>query len=112
MNFLKKMIVPVLILSLIGLFLPETLLAGQSRLYVQNTTAKGITEHSPEILSTPEEDIPVEEVTKKGMSKWVWIGLGVLLAGGAAAAGGGGGGGGGNGDSTPPPDTGDVTIQW
>jgi len=51
--------------------------------------------------------VPVSEdgaPAKKGISKWVWIGLGVLLVG--AAAGGGGGGGGG----APAATTGTVTI--
>ena len=115
MNSLKRMIIALLILSTIGLYFPRTILAEQNHLYVEKAVTKDITRHPPEMLSTPEEDIPVVEVPKKKMSKWVWIGLGVLLAGGAAAVGGGGGGGddgGGNGDSTPPPDTGDVTIQW
>ena len=113
MNTLKKMIGVLLSLSIIGLYFPKTILAEQSHLYTQKSTTKEITIHPPEILSTSEEDIPVVESPKKRMNKWVWIGLGVLLAGGAAAVSGGGGDdGGGNGDSTPPPDTGDVTIQW
>jgi hypothetical protein len=41
---------------------------------------------------------------KKGISKWVWIGLGALAVGAIAAAGGGGGG-----DSAPPP--GEATLS-
>ena len=71
------------------------------------------TQHKPEVLSTPEQDIPLKEVKKtekKGFSKWVWIGLGVLAVGGAALAlGGGGGGDGGGGDDGG---TGDVSITW
>ncbi len=47
-----------------------------------------------------------EEKKKSGISKWVWIGLGVVVAGAALS----GGGGGGN-DSTPPPTTGSLTIS-
>jgi hypothetical protein len=60
-------------------------------------------------LSTPEQDIPlteVEKTEKKGFSKWIWIGLGVLAAGGAALAlGSSDGGDGGDG-------TGDASITW
>ena len=67
------------------------------------------------VLSTPEKDIPlkkVEKTEKKGFSKWVWIGLGVLAVGGAALAIGGGGSGG-NGDGGDGGDgTGDVSITW
>ncbi|MDY7033056.1 MAG: hypothetical protein SVY10_14265 [Thermodesulfobacteriota bacterium] len=112
MNTLKKMNVVLLSLSIICLYFPRTTLAEQNQLYTQKSITKEITRHPPEILSTSEEDIPIVEVPKKRMNKWVWIGLGVLLAGGAAAVSGGGDDGGGNGDSSPPPDTGDVTIQW
>ncbi len=47
-----------------------------------------------------------EEKKKSGISKWVWIGLGVVVAGAALS----GGGGGGN-DSAPPPTTGSLTIS-
>jgi len=46
------------------------------------------------------------EEKKTGISKWVWIGLGVVVAGAALS----GGGGGGN-DSDPPPTTGNLTIS-
>jgi len=46
------------------------------------------------------------EEKKTGISKWVWIGLGVVVAGAALS----GGGGGGN-DSGPPPTTGNLTIS-
>jgi len=42
--------------------------------------------------------------SKKGISKWVWIGLGVLAVGAIAASSGGS-------DSTPPPPPGTVTIS-
>ena len=45
------------------------------------------------------------ENKKSGISKWVWIGLGVVAAGAALSGGGGGGG------STPPPSTGSLTIS-
>ncbi len=48
----------------------------------------------------------VEEKKKSGISKWVWIGLGVVVAGAALS----GGGGGGN-DSDPPPTTGSLAIS-
>jgi hypothetical protein len=53
---------------------------------------------------------PTTEKEKKGISKWVWIGLGALVVGAVAAGGGSSGG-----DSAPPPDgdvptTGTLTI--
>ena len=69
MNFLRRILATLLILSVLGLYFPKITLAGQSRLL---TKAVGITEHLPEILALPEEEIPVEEV-KKGKSRtWLW----------------------------------------
>jgi len=108
MNFLKKILATLLILSVICLHFPKIILAGQSRLL---TRAVGITEHLPEILALPEEKIPVEEV-KKGKSRtWLWVLGGVVLVGIIAAVAGGGGGGG-DGDPVKPEDTGDITVNW
>ena len=112
MNFLKKILATVLILSVLGLHFPKITLAAQGRLFAK---AVGITEHLPEILAPPEEEIPVEEV-KKGKSRtWLWVLGGVVLVGIiAAAAGGGGGGGSSDGDSSGDSgsDTGDITVSW
>ena len=50
---------------------------------------------------------PAAKEEKSGVSKWVWIGLGVVAVGAALAAGGGGGGGG----EQPPPSTGTIVIN-
>ena len=109
MNFLRRMLATLLILSVLALHFPKITLAAQSRLFAK---AVGITEHLPEILALPEEEIPVEEV-KKGKSRtWLWVLGGAVLVGIIAGAAGGGGGGGGG--SSPPvdPDTGDITVRW
>ena len=101
MYLFKRMLVGVLILSVISLYFPKIVLAGAAK-----TT--GVTEHTPEMLAPPEEDIPVEKVAKKEKKTWLWALLGVAAIGLLAAGGGGGGGGGG----APPPATGDVTVSW
>ena len=109
MNFLRRILTIVLILSVLGLYFPKITLAGPGSLFAK---AVGITEHLPEILAPPEEEIPVEEV-KKGKSRtWLWVLGGAVLVGIIAGAAGGGGGGGGG--SSPPvdPDTGDITVRW
>ena len=101
MTLIKRSLTALLILLVIYLGLPQIILA-------QNNASKDITVHSPKVWTTPEEKIPVELVEKK-VSKWVWIGLGVLAIGGAAAAAAGAGGGD---DAPPAPTTGDVTVTW
>jgi H+/Cl- antiporter ClcA len=108
MNFFKRMLIVVLILSVISLYFPKIVLAGQGLLFAEAATTTGITEHTPEILAPPEEDIPVEKVAKEEKKTWLWALLGVAAIGALAAGGGGGGGGGG----APPPGTGDVTVGW
>ena len=51
-------------------------------------------------------DLAADTGEKKGVSKWVWIGLGVLAVGAIAAAGGGGGG-----DSAAPPPADTATLS-
>lgn len=109
---MKKILAISLIFLILNLYLPGITCAAQRRLYAaQNTTR--ITEHSPEVLSTPEEVIPIETITeekKEGKKTWVWALAGVLL--GALALSGGGGGGG---EESPPSssgNTGDVSVSW
>jgi len=106
-----KFIIGWMILSMVTINFPGSSLCNAASLYAQADLFDTKTRHKPEVLSTPEKDIPlteVEKTEKKGFSKWVWIGLGVLAVGGAALAlGGGGGGGGVDGGGT-----GDVPITW
>lgn len=79
----------------------------------------GITKHSPEVRTSPEQEV---SKMRKSSSKnnWIWWALGavVVIGGIAAAAGGGGGGGGGDGDpaaapeSKPAATTGSATVTW
>jgi hypothetical protein len=111
MRFFKKILSGVLVLSLLCLYFPKIGLAGQSRLLAKANTATNITKHKPEILSLPEENIPLETAAEPKKKKWGWYVLaGVALIGLIAAAGGGGGGGDDDGDGTgsisitaPPP---------
>ena len=110
MKSMKRILATVLILLMVNLYLPR--IAGAEQ---QDSPANAaITKHPPQILSTPEQEIPTVEEKK---SKWTWVILVVLIAGVAAAAGGGGGDGaaapaGGGGAPAPAPTTGDVTVGW
>jgi hypothetical protein len=106
-----KFIIGWMILSMVTINFPGSSLCNAASLYAQADLFDTKTRHKPEVLSTPEKDIPlteVEKTEKKGFSKWVLIGLGVLAVGGAALALGGGGGGGDGGGGG----TGDVPITW
>lgn len=111
MRILKKCIAGLLVLSLIGLYLPQnSYCAGSGRL--AKTDKKSITRHKPRIMSTPEKDIPLakaEAVEKKGFY-WLLIGAGAAIVLGLAAAAGGGGGG--DGLITPAENTTSVTVGW
>jgi len=109
-----KFIIGWMILSMVAINFPGRTLCNAASLYAQADLFDIKTRHEPEVLSTPEKDIPltvVEKTEKKGFSKWVWIGLGVIAIGGAALALGGGGGGG-DGASDGGDGTGDVSITW
>lgn len=110
MKSLKKVFTIALVLLILNLYLPNISFAEQHHLYAK----AGITKHKPEILSTPEEEIPT--IKAKKTSGWSWLILIALIGGVAAAAGGAaggdenggdGGGGGGNGG-----DTGNVAVTW
>ena len=113
MRMSTKIIIGWMILSMVAINFPGSTLCNAASLYAQADLLDVKTQHKPEGLSTPEKDIPltkVEKTEKKGVSKWVWIGLGVLAVGGAGLAlGGGGGDDGGCGDDGG---TGDVSISW
>ena len=112
MRMSNKFIIGWMILSMVAINFPVGTPCNAATLYAQADLLDTKTQHKPEGLSSSEKDIPLAEVEKterKGFSKWVWVGLGILAVGGAAfALGGGGGGDGGNsGDGT-----GDATITW
>ena len=116
-----KFIIGWMILSMVAINFPGSTLCNAASLYAQADLLDTKTWHKPEVLSTPEKDIPLTEVKrteKKGFSKWVWIGLGVIAVGGAAlvlnggGGGGGGDGGGGGGGGDGGDGTGDVSITW
>lgn len=100
MTFFQKTCIGLLILSFLGLHFPNITLAA-SHYLAQGAT---VTKHTPEMLATPEEKIPVEEIAIERSKTWLWVLGGALLVGIIAAAGGGGGDGGDN--------TGDVTVNW
>jgi len=111
MNIIKKSFILFLSLSVLFLQFPN---AAFAKFYTIAKVSSKITKKVPQVLSTPEEDIPVVEKAgppKKGGSKMLWYILGLaVVAGIAAAAGGGGGGGdddGGGGDGT-----GTITVRW
>jgi len=84
MRLLKRIFTGMLILLVVNLYLPNIAFAEPRYLYAK----AGVTEHEPEILSTPEEKIPTVKVKKT--SGWTWLILIALIGGAAAAAGGGG----------------------
>ena len=57
---------------------------GQITLVADAKATKGL----PEVLATPEEDMPVEKIEKGGV-RWWWILVGVAVAGGIVAVVGG-----------------------
>lgn len=86
MNLWKKIFAGMLILLVGNLYLPNMAFAEHRYLYAKT----GVSKHEPEILSTPEEEIPTVQVKKS--SSWSWLILIGVIGGAAAAAGGGGGG--------------------
>ena len=107
MKLFKRIFTGMLILLVLNLYLPNIAFSEHRYLYAK----AGVTEHEPEIVSTPEEDMPTVKVKKS--SGWSWLIILAVIGGAAAAAGGGGdNGGGGSGVSTDGGDTGDVTYTW
>ena len=104
MNFLKKMFILLLSVSVLFLQFPN---AAFAQFYDSAKVSSKITKKAPQILATPDEDIPVAKETAppKKSSNLLWYVLGLGVVAGLAA--GGGGGGGGNG-----PDTGSFTGSW
>ena len=75
---------------------------GQITLVADAKATKGL----PEVLATPEEDMPVEKIEKGGV-RWWWILVGVAVAGGIAVAAGGGSSSGSTGGTS-----GTVTVSY
>ena len=129
MNFITKVLAVILIqLLALNLFLPQISSAYQSfssplggeggvRGQITLVADAKTTRAQPEVLATPEEDIPVEKIEKGGV-RWYWIVLGLAVIGGAAAAAGGGGGSsspsssGGSSDGGGGGGTGTITGAW
>ncbi len=111
-TLIKKILVMLLIGSLLNLYLPRVTFSQVGDIEEE------ITKHPPEMRSTPEEDFPVETGEKKSsIPTWVWVGLGVLVAGAAVAVAAGGGGGGGGGSSSSSTTSaggnkGSVAVGW
>ncbi len=105
MKIFKKIFTLLLILMAFNLYLPKMTVAEDSYFFAQ----AGITEHSPESLSTPEEDIPGDIVThsKKKGKTWLWVLLGAVVIGGGAAAVLAGGG-----DDSGGDDSGTIDVSW
>jgi hypothetical protein len=102
MKNLKKIIVGALVLAVLNLNVATVVLAADPVPAMKDT----ITKHSPEMLASPEMNIPAGKEGKK-KNTWLWWVLGAVAVG-AVAAGGGGGGGGGGGDGS----TGSISVGW
>lgn len=108
MKLLYKCISGFLVLTLIGLYVPRISFCADSKLFAR-ADRKTITRHEPEIMSAPEQEMPLgtAEQVKKKKSPWLWIGLGLGLAALAGIAGGGGGGG-----DNPGANEGTIVVEW
>lgn len=119
MQALKKCVSGLLVLSVLGLFLPNSSSCGGVPLFTK-AGKKTITKHEPIINSAPEQDIPMvapDSGGQTGSRKYLWMGLGAAaLIGLIAAVIGGGGGGGGDGGCSGPDcentDQGDISASW
>ncbi len=108
-RILKKITLIMLILSIASLNVPNWVFA---QVKTQPMSDDRVTTHSPEVLTTPEKNIPRKKPEWK-INKWVWIGLGVVAAGAiAAAAAGGSSDDGGSSGPAENNDTGNITISW
>lgn len=102
MDVWNRCIAAVLVLTVAGFFVPNTVFCSGSRDYAKADSGQ-ITRHEIKIKSSPEADIPVAKsaVSKKsGAGKWLLIGLGAVAVIALVAGGGGGGGSGGGGGGT------------
>ena len=78
MSLLKNLIVCFLIILTLDLCLSNAVIA--QKLYAEGN----VPEHDPQSWSTPEVEVPVVKVKKKG--SWFWWIIGLTVIAGAAAA--------------------------
>lgn len=98
MEYVKKILVVVLVILTLNLYLPNMAPAQG------HVASADVAKHEPQSWGTPEEEMPT--IKEKKTLPWTWLLLIALVGGVAAAAGGGDGGG--NGGS----DTGSYTGTW
>lgn len=110
MKGLTKCVAGLLVMFLMGLYLPQKSMGSTLQLQ-KNFDKSRITHHEPKVLSTPVKMIPGSEkkdASKKSLKKYLLIGLAsVVVVGGAAAAAAGSSDDGGS-DS----DSGNILIEW
>ncbi len=100
MDCLKKSFTVLLAFLMLSLYFPNISFAERQLFNAKS----GITKHRPQVVSTPEQDIPTVKVKKTRL--WPLCLLG--LVGIAAAAAGGGGGDDDEGNGT----TGNIGVTW
>ncbi len=97
MEYVKKIFIILLAISILTLYLPKIALAQQL------LASADVPKHEPQTWGTPEEDIPTKKVKK--VSRWTWVILAALAGGLAYALGG-------DDDGDDDGDTGDYTGTW
>jgi hypothetical protein len=102
---IKKAFIMLLIVSLLNVYLPRVTFSQVGDIKEE------ITKHAPEMRSTPEENIPVEVVKKRGPI-WPWVVLGLLVVGGTLALVMAGGGGNSSTSSSSGGNGGSVAVGW
>ncbi len=97
MEYVKKIFIILLAISILNLYLPKIALAQQL------SASADVPKHEPQTWGTPEEDIPTKKVKKT--SGWTWVILAALAGGLAYALGG-------DDDGDNDGDAGDYTGTW
>lgn len=87
MKAVNRCIAGLLALFIMGLYIPEKASCTGSPIFAKGDE-KPITQHEPKVMAVEEKEIPKVKVAekKKGVNKYIWIGLGTLLVGGVVAA--------------------------
>jgi hypothetical protein len=104
MKRIGKLCACVLIISVLNLQAPLVAFAAEGAVPAKSDT---ITKNPPEMVASPELNIPGGKAEGKTSYTWLWWVLGAVVVGVAAAAGGGGGGGGSSGGGS-----GSVSVGW